>query len=132
MRYAMVHGNTIVEVLDGSPHGKYTEEVANLFVEIPDKDEDIVGLVYPEVVPPVIEPEIKQPISVLDFRNRFTQAEKIAIYTAAKQVVAIQVWIDDLASAKDVNVTHDQTIAGINALESAGLIGAGRAAEILK
>jgi hypothetical protein len=76
-------------------------------------------------------PEIKQPISVLDFRNRFTQDEKIAIYTAAKSVVAIQVWIDDLASAKDVNVTHDQTIAGINALESAGLIGAGRAAEIL-
>ena len=127
----MVHGNTIVEVIDYSPVGRYTAEVANLFVEIPDKDEDIVGLVYPEVVPPVVAPEIKQPISVLDFRNRFTQAEKIAIYTAAKSVVAIQVWIDDLASAKDVNVTHDQTIAGINALESAGLIGAGRAAEIL-
>ncbi len=127
----MVHGNTIVEVINHSPVGRYTAEVANLFVEIPDKDEDIVGLVYPEVAPPAIEPEIKQPISVLDFRNRFTQDEKIAIYTAAKQVVAIQVWIDDLASAKDVTVTHDQTIAGINALESAGLIGAGRAAEIL-
>ena len=131
MRYAMVHGNTIVEVIDYSPVGRYTAEVANLFIEIPDKDEDIVGLVYPEVVPLVVEPEIKQPISVLDFRNRFTQDEKIAIYTAAKQAVAIQVWIEDLGAAKDVNVTHDQTIAGVNALESAGLIGVGRAAEIL-
>ena len=127
----MVHGNTIVEVIDYSPVGRYTAEVANLFIEIPDKDEDIVGLVYPEVVPLVVEPEIKQPISVLDFRNRFTQDEKIAIYTAAKQAVAIQVWIEDLGAAKDVNVTHDQTIAGVNALESAGLIGVGRAAEIL-
>ena len=96
-------------------------------------DADFIAVHHPDAVlqEDDVAPEIKQPISVLDFRNRFTQDEKIAIYTAAKQVVAIQVWIDDLASAKDVNVTHDQTIAGINALESAGLIGAGRAAEIL-
>jgi hypothetical protein len=131
MRYAMVHGNEIAEVINYSPVGRYTAEVAAMFVEIPDKDEDIVGLVYPEIVLPAPVQEVKPPLSVLDFRNRFTQAEKIAIYTAAKSVVAIQVWIDDLASAKDVNVTHTQTIEGINALESAGLIGAGRAAEIL-
>jgi hypothetical protein len=97
-------------------------------------DADFIAAHHPdaELLEDVVEPEIKQPISVLDFRNRFTQAEKIAIYTAAKQVVAIQVWIDDLASAKDVNVTHTQTIEGINALEAAGLIGVGRAAEILK
>ena len=96
-------------------------------------DADFIAAHHPDAVLQEDDalPEIKQPISVLDFRNRFTQAEKIAIYTAAKSVVAIQVWIDDLASAKDVNVTHDQTIAGINALESAGLIAKGRAAEIL-
>ena len=97
-------------------------------------DADFIAAHHPDAVLQEDDepaPEIKQPISVLDFRNRFTQSEKIAIYTAAKQVVAIQVWIDDLASAKDVNVTHDPTIAGINALESAGLIAKGRAAEIL-
>lgn len=71
------------------------------------------------------------PISKLEFRNRFTMNEKAAIYTAAKTSVAIQVWLEDLAAASEVNTSHVQTIAGVQALEQAGLIGAGRAVQIL-
>lgn len=70
-------------------------------------------------------------ISKLAFRNRFTQAEKVAIYTAAKTSVDIQIWIDDLNSAITVDLYDAFTIAGVKALETAGLIAVGRSAIIL-
>ncbi len=72
-------------------------------------------------------------ISVLAFRSRFTPDEKVAIYTAAKSSVEIQIWLDDLAAAQnnEVNLDDPRTIDGANALEGAGLIGPGRAAEVL-
>ena len=82
-------------------------------------------------VPEVALPVIRAPLSVLDFRNRFTHAEKVAIYTAAQSSVEMQVWLADLAAASEVNLSHDLTISGVNRLETAGLIGVGRAAQIL-
>ena len=67
----------------------------------------------------------------LEFFDRFTDAEQVAIYDAAKTVTAIQVWLDKFKLASDIDVTDPRTIAGINALEAAGLLTAGRAAEIL-
>ena len=67
----------------------------------------------------------------LEFFDRFTDAEQIAIYDAAKTVTAIQVWLDKFKLASDIDVTDPRTIAGIQALEAAGLLAAGRAAEIL-
>ena len=67
----------------------------------------------------------------LEFFDRFTDTEQVAIYDAAKTVTAIQVWLDKFKLASDIDVTDPRTIAGINALEAAGLLAAGRAAEIL-
>ena len=67
----------------------------------------------------------------LEFFDRFTDAEQVAIYDAAKTVTAIQVWLDKFKLASDIDVTDPRTIAGIQALEAAGLLTAGRAAEIL-
>ena len=67
----------------------------------------------------------------LQFRNRFSQAEKVAIYTAAEQVIAIKVWLDDLMVVEFVDLTAPETIAGVQGLEQAGLLAAGRANEIL-
>ena len=78
---------------------------------------------------PTAEP--KKSITVLAFRSRFTQAEKQAIYTAAKTSVDVQIWLDDLAVATEVILDDARTTAGVQAMESAGLISAGRAAEIL-
>lgn len=67
----------------------------------------------------------------LEFFDRFTDTEQVAIYDAAKTVTAIQVWLDKFKLASDIDVTDPRTIAGIQALEAAGLLTAGRAAEIL-
>jgi hypothetical protein len=73
-------------------------------------------------------------LSVLDFRDRFTLDEKRAIYVAADSVVDIKIWLDDLASVtpeNGVDTADVRTIEGVQGLEAAGLIAAGRAQEIL-
>ncbi len=69
--------------------------------------------------------------SRVDFMDRFTLEETVAIYTAAKQNVIVEILLDKLKIAEFVNVTDPRTAEGIQMLEQAGLIGAGRAAEIL-
>ncbi len=67
----------------------------------------------------------------LQFRNRFTAAEKGSIYAAADTTPEIRAWLDDLMAAESVDLDDAHTVAGVQALETAALIGAGRAAEIL-
>jgi len=85
-----------------------------------------------EILPAV--PPVPVPISIitrLAFRNRFTMAEKQGIYTAAETSVDIRIFLDDIAVASDIDLADSQTVSGVESLETAGLISAGRAAEIL-
>lgn len=81
-------------------------------------------------------------ITVLALRNRFTQAEKITIDIAsidnpaaamqARQLAAsLRVMMSDLNVATFVDLARADTRAGIQALETYGIIGAGRANVIL-
>ena len=70
-------------------------------------------------------------ITQLEFLNRFTQAERVTIRTAAKQSVPIEDYLALVSAATFIDITRADTIAGVQALEQLGLIGAGRAAEIL-
>lgn len=90
-----------------------------------------------ELVPPVQEevPPVEPPpttiITKLAFRNRFTQAEKAALYTVATSNVLIRIYLDDLAAATFIDLSRQDTIDGVMALEAAGLLAAGRANIIL-
>jgi hypothetical protein len=70
-------------------------------------------------------------IEPFDFLNRFTAAERVAIRTAAQTNGAIADYVAMLDAAPSVVLTDPLTMGGVQALEAAGLIGAGRAAEIL-
>ena len=70
-------------------------------------------------------------LTKLEFRNQFTFAEKQAIYTAARSVVDVEIFLDDLMAAEYIDVDSAETIGGVQALETATLIGTGRADEIL-
>jgi hypothetical protein len=81
-------------------------------------------------------------ITRLAFRNRFTQAEKVALELAAlddpaatmaqrQQAAAIRVHLADVSASTFIDLGRDDTRAGVQALETGGLIGAGRALEIL-
>lgn len=81
-------------------------------------------------------------ITELALRKRFTTAEKVAIEMAAlddpaaglksrQQAAALRVYLADLRSAAFVDLDFPDTRAGVQDLEAMGVIGVGRAAQIL-
>lgn len=88
----------------------------------------------------VLAPDTR--ITRLAFRNRFTQAEKVMLELAAlddptapmaqrQQAAAIRVHLADVSASTFVDLGRDDTRAGVQALETGGLIGVGRALQIL-
>lgn len=81
-------------------------------------------------------------ITKLAFRNRFTQAEKVAIELAAadnpaasaearQQAAGLRSALADLSAADYIDLDRADTRAQAQGLEAGGLLGAGRALEIL-
>ncbi len=67
----------------------------------------------------------------LEYLRRFTQDERIAIRTAAKQVPALEDYLQLMELATEVRSDDPDVMGALQMLEAAGLIGAGRAQEIL-
>lgn len=80
---------------------------------------------------PMPDPLPSRTLTKLEFRNRFTMDEKVAIYNAANSSVEIKIWLDDLACAELVDLYSPQTQQSVNALVQAGLITEQRKNEIL-
>ncbi|SNS53019.1 hypothetical protein SAMN06295912_108110 [Sphingomonas laterariae] len=68
-------------------------------------------------------------ITPLAYQRRFSQAERIAI--RASDNAAVIDWRELAALASEIDLTDADVVAGTNYLETLGLIGTGRAAEIL-
>ena len=110
-------------------------------------DADFIAAHHPgAVVAPDLVPDPPAPVfarlTKLGFRGRFTQAEKTAIELASlddpaapmaqrQQAADIRVYLADVASAAYIDPQNVDARSGVQALEAAGLIGAGRALQIL-
>ena len=74
-------------------------------------------------------------ITRLAFLNRFTDAEAVAIDLASigaiPEAALMRRFMSKVNAAQFIDLARDDTIAGVNAMEQAGLIGIGRASEIL-
>ena len=70
-------------------------------------------------------------ITGLAFKNRMTADERKAIRRAAATDEDVQDFVDLANSATHIDLSLQQTIDSVNALEQFGLIAEGRAAEIL-
>ena len=77
------------------------------------------------------EPTNLGQISKLAYMERFTDADLAAIYGAAKVSLAVEVWLEKFKLAEFIDLADPRTLTGLQALESNGLIGAGRALEIV-
>lgn len=64
-------------------------------------------------------------------KARMTSAERIGIRTVAKSSAAVEDFQDMLDSARIIDLDDPALAGGLAALEAAGLLAAGRAAEIL-
>lgn len=98
-----------------------------------------------QFTPPVVEapPPIEaRRITRLAFRKRFTQAEKVALEIAAlddpsatpaqrAQAAALRAYLKDVDAATFIDLADAHVAAGVQTLEAAGLLAAGRAAEII-
>ena len=100
------------------------------------------------LVIPVEQPDPSRRVTKLQFRNLFSAEEKVAIEFASLdnpsasqevrlQAAGLRVFLADVESATpepdgtSIDLDDPRTVAGVNALESYGLIATGRAAEIL-
>ena len=81
-------------------------------------------------------------ITRLAFRNRFTQGEKVMLEMSAlddpaapmaqrQQAATMRAYMADVNAATFIDLDSDDTRAGVQALEAAGLLASGRALEIL-
>lgn len=70
-------------------------------------------------------------ITKLSYLRRFTSQERVTIRAAAKTEPVLEDYMALLELSEEVNLDDPDTIAAVNMLEMAGLIAAGRAAEIL-
>lgn len=87
-----------------------------------------------EPPPVVVQPEpqpVVRTVTRLEYMNRFTDSELAGLWTAAKTVVQIELWLEKFKLAEFINLDDPRTVAGLQALEGAGLLTEGRANEIL-
>ena len=66
------------------------------------------------------------------FTRKLTDDEMVAIYTASKANVIVEIWLDRFKMAKEICLDDEFMIKGLFGLEQAGLLSEGRAAELLE
>jgi hypothetical protein len=103
-------------------------------------DLDFVQAVFPSdfeavVVADAADPALPRHITELAFINRFTDAEAIAIDLSSigttVEAATVRRYLSKVRAAKYIDLDDPQIRPGVTALESAGILTAGRAAEIL-
>ena len=84
---------------------------------------------------PEPDPDLLKKITQLAFISRFTDAEAIALDLASigatVEAASIRRYMQKINAATFIDLERADTIAGVNQLEAAGLIGPGRAEVIL-
>lgn len=88
----------------------------------------------PDEVPvPVILP-VETPsriITKVAYMNLFTDSELAKIYSAAKTVVQLEVWLERFKMSDTIDLNNPHVQEGLRALESFGLLAQGRAFQII-
>ena len=70
-------------------------------------------------------------VTRLAFMRRMTNDELAGIYGTAKVSPLLEVWLDKFKLAEEIDLTDPEIVEGLQWLEAAGLLAAGRAAEVL-
>lgn len=84
----------------------------------------------PEPAPP--EPFSKTRFSVLDFRDRFTHAEQLAIRQAQFEDMEVGLVYDNFQAAQYIDIEDPRVAAGLDLYEAKNLLEPGRKTELLE
>lgn len=113
---------------------RYRVEAGKVVDAYPDKtDEEVLAAIAEQQAAQEqsTEPSSPRVLTKLQFLNRFTNEELAAVYTAAKTNVLIEVFMDKLKLAQEINLDDPQTVGGLQALAAAGLLSEARVQEVL-
>lgn len=131
---------TLPDTLMGDPApvpaallGWSDEALADVSAAAPEAAEELgfAGQGFFPVTPPPPEPPPVDELNKIDFLRLFTQAERITIRQAAKVNPQVEDYQDMLNQAVIVRLSDPDIQTGIPALEAAGILAPGRAAQIL-
>lgn len=145
--FARIIDDIAVDVCRVSPDQAFCEALALQFVAVPDEvvpgshrslDEfgDVIWTAPVVVAPaPPPPPHYGRIITRLAFLKRFTDAEAVAIDLASigdtVQSAMLRRAQAKISAAEEIQLDNTETRDGVLALETAGLLATGRAAEIL-
>jgi hypothetical protein len=133
MIYAVIKNNEVTNIILWDGVSEWSPPEGTIAVACP--DEVGLGWTYENgtfVAPPVPEPvPVPVVLNKVDFLRLFTQAERINIRAAAAVDPVVADYQSMLDAATTVNLQDPDILAGVPLLEQAGLIGPGRAAQIL-
>ncbi len=114
-----------------------SEVVDPSLIAISSYDESLLGYSWdgtifhpPVVIPPPVIPLVTV-ISKLQFVHLYTDTELTNILTAANSNVNVELLITKVTLSDSVDLNDPVTIAAVNTLEQTGIIGTGRAIQIL-
>ena len=131
MKYALIKSGFVVNIIECD--AEFATQISPDFDAVVGNDSVGIGWAWngsaftAPVQPP--SPGVRV-ITKLAYMNRFTAAELAAIYTTARTVVQIEIWLEKFKLAQEINLDDPDTVAGLQAMEAGGLIGAGRALAI--
>lgn len=139
MKYAWIENGIIRDIAHAEPSEIYHPDIAKFYdTEVPDDAENGWVLVNgtwtaPVVITPIVieSPVIKQPISPIEFKLRFTAQERVAIYASQDDIVKDFISIIDDTRLTKVDLSSQSTIDAVNYLASKNLITQVRINEIL-
>lgn len=135
--YAQLNGNQVAVAVTET----HSPINAPHMIELESYDLSIIGKkynhgdhVFEDLPAAPSTPEVRH-ITRLAFLNRFSDGEAIAIDLASigatVQAASMRRYMSKVNSAHYIDLERTDTRAGVQALETAGLLAAGRAAEIL-
>jgi len=79
-----------------------------------------------------LPPAPPKQLTSLEFLDLFTEAEQMAVASAAMQSAQVKLWYDRTLAASFITLTDPRTEAGLEALVAGGLLTAERKAEIVE
>ena len=127
--YAQINSDNIVYAVN------QTTGIINSpdMIELTNYDTNLIGKKYNNGIFEEISLPPLRNITLLSFRNRFTNDEKVAIYILAQTNIQVRIWLDDLNAVSNniVNLDDPNLISALQTLELLNIIAPGRSTEIL-
>lgn len=124
MKYAKIIDGVVVQTQPNAQEG---------FIQV---DELVhCGMLYDGEdfsLPVIPAPPPRTRFSSLEFLERFTEPEQIAVATATMSNAEVKLWYDKLLAAEFIDITDLRVELGIDALVSAGLLAPARKADLLQ